>query len=93
MEDIPAYRVYGGYAEDKGAFATTSPANNRIQTKIDLALLPKWKNTRVYEAQIVIPKGTTINIGRVAPKTIKETGTILTGDADQILLPQNWPES
>ena len=38
---------------------------NRIQAKVDSAILPEWKNTLKYEAEIVIPKGTTLNIGRV----------------------------
>lgn len=39
-----------------------------------------------------MPKGTVLNIGKVAPQTIKESGTILDGNADQILLPQSWSE-
>ncbi len=88
-QDIVVYRVYGGKAKDSGGFATTEPAQNRMQSKIDSALLPEWKNTRQYEAAILIPKGTVLNIGKVAPQTIKESGTILDGNADQILLPQN----
>ena len=91
-QDIVVYRVYGGKAKDSGGFATTEPAQNRMQSKIDSALLPEWKNTRQYEAAILIPKGTVLNIGKVAPQTIKESGTILDGNADQILLPQNWSE-
>ncbi|WP_339194794.1 hypothetical protein NSU02_06305 [Aeribacillus sp. FSL W8-0870] len=88
-ENVTVYRVFGGHADAGGTFATTSPAVNRIQTKIDLALLPEWKNTRNYEAVIEIPKGTILNIGR-AEKQITKTGSILKGDADQILLPLNY---
>lgn len=91
-EDITVYRVYGGNAQADGAFVSTSPAGNRIQAKIDAALLPEWKNTRVFEAEIVIPKGTQLNIGKVAPQTISSTGTILEGGADQLLMPQGWPK-
>lgn len=57
-----------------------------------MALLPEWKNTRVYEAEITIPKGTKLNVGKVAPQTIKSTGTVLEGGADQILMSEGWPE-
>ena len=90
-KDITVYRVYGGKAKATGGFVTTTPAKDKIQAKIDMALLPEWKNTRIYEAKITIPKGTIINIGRVAPQTIKESGTILKGDSDQILMPRDWP--
>lgn len=88
-EDITVYRSFGYNAEAGGAFATSSPAVNRIQTKFDSAILPEWKNTLRYEAEIVIPKGTTLNIGRVGEQ-FTMSGTRLAGDADQFLLPQNW---
>ena len=88
-EDITVYRSFGYNAEAGGAFATSSPAINRIQTKVDSAILPEWKNTLRYEAEIVIPKGTTLNIGRVGEQ-FTMSGTRLAGDADQFLLPQNW---
>ncbi|MBP2966863.1 hypothetical protein J8385_20025, partial [Acinetobacter baumannii] len=62
-----------------------------MDAKIDTALLPEWKNSRMYEAEITIPKGETLNIGKVASQTNDKTGTILKGGADQILLPQDWP--
>ncbi|WP_156936151.1 pre-toxin TG domain-containing protein [Anoxybacteroides tepidamans] len=89
-ENITVYRAFGGHADAGGTFATTSPAVNRIHTKIDLALLPEWKNTRNYEAVIEVPKGTILNIGR-AEQQMTKTGSILKGDADQILLPLNYP--
>ncbi|HAA0651428.1 hypothetical protein HCA24_07080 [Listeria innocua] len=84
------YRVFGGNADAGGNFVTTDRAISRIDAKIDMALLPEWKNTRMYEAEIVIPKGQQINIGKVAPQVIESTGTILKGGVDQILLPQGW---
>jgi hypothetical protein len=59
---------------------------------LDAALLPEWKNTRQFEARILIPKGTTLNVGAVAPQVTK-SGTVFKGGADQILMPQNWPKS
>ncbi len=89
-EAITVYRVYGGSAGAQGAFVSTTPALNKIQVKVEAALLPEWKNTRAYEAEILIPKGTKLDIGKVAPQTINSTGTILKGQADQLLMPQDW---
>ena len=52
---------------------------------------PEWKNTRMYEVEIRIPKGETLSIGKVAPQKISLSGTVLKGGADQILLPQDLP--
>ncbi|MBQ0215460.1 hypothetical protein KAH51_18650 [Proteus vulgaris] len=60
-----------------------------MQDKIDAALLPEWKNTRQFEAQILVPKGTTLNVRQVAPQTMK-SDAILQGEATQILLPRDW---
>jgi hypothetical protein len=90
-EDIVVYRVFGGRAEAGGRFTTTNQAVSKIDSKIDLALLPEWGNSLRYEAKIVIPKGTEINIGKAASQTIESTGTKLAGGADQVLLPKDWP--
>ncbi|MGU4054963.1 hypothetical protein ACVZGH_10370 [Listeria monocytogenes] len=89
-EEITVYRVFGGNAKSTGSFVTSEKAISRIDAKIDMALLPGWKNTRMYEAEIIIPKGQQINIGKVAPQAIESTGTILKGGVDQIVLPRNW---
>jgi len=91
-EDMYLYRVYGGNAQPGGAFVSTMPVDNKIQAKTDLALLPQWKNTRVEEAIIKVPKGTVLNIGKVAPQTNPASGTILQGGADQVLMPRDWPQ-
>ena len=88
-QNITFYRTYGGGAKVDGSFVTTTPAGNRINAKINTALVPEWKNSRQYEAVIEVPKGTTINIGRVE-KQYTKTGALLAGDGDQILLPQGW---
>ena len=88
-EDIVVYRLFGNNAEAGGAFATTSPAINRIQSKIDSAILPEWKNTLKYEAEIVIPKCTVLSIGK-DEEQITVSGTKLAGGADQVLLPEGW---
>ena len=88
-EDIKVYRSFGCNAEAGGAFATSKPAISRVQSKVDSAILPEWKNTLRYEAEILVPKGTTLNIGRVGEQYTM-SGARLAGDADQFLLPQNW---
>lgn len=60
--------------------------------EIDSAILPEWKNTPQYEAEIVVPKGTTLQVGKVASQVTKG-GTVLSGGADQILLPQGWDDA
>ncbi|CDG89875.1 RHS repeat-associated core domain-containing protein [Xenorhabdus bovienii] len=91
-QDTYVYRVYGGNAKPGGSFVSDLPAPNRIQAKIDAALLPEWKNTRQFEAQILVPKGTTLHVGQVAPQTMK-SGAVLKGEATQILLPRDWDPS
>ena len=90
-EEIKVYRTFGGKADAGGGFATTNSSNSRIQSKIDSALLPEWGNTRAYEVEITIPTNQELTIGKVASQTIKGSGTVLQGGADQILLPKNWP--
>src|SRR5699024_6945974 len=62
-----------------------------ISVKIDLALKPEWKNTRIHEVKIKIPDGEILNVGKVVPQTIDKTGTVLSGGGDQILMPRDWP--
>ncbi len=56
-----------------------------------LALNPQWKNALYIEEKIIVPKDVILNIGIVAPVELL-SGTILEGDADQVLLPENWSE-
>ena len=46
----------------------------------------------MYEAKVIVPLGTTINVGIVAPITTID-GTVFAGGADQILLPCNWDKN
>jgi hypothetical protein len=89
-QNITFYRTYGGGAKVNGSYVNTTPAGNRINAKINTALVPEWKNSRQYEAVIEVPKGTIINIGKVE-KQYTKTGALLEWDGDQILLPQGWP--
>ena len=90
-EEITVYRVFGYNARSNGTFATTNPASSAIQAKIDSAILPEWKNSLQYEAEIIVPKGTILNIGRVEEQ-FTLSGTRLVGNADQILLPLGWDD-
>lgn len=99
-QELYLYRVYGRFkdstgqtkgARANGSFATTEFAESLIDVKMRLALNPRWYSTKMYESKILIPIGTIINVGIVAPFYPK-CGTCLTGEADQILLPENWSE-
>lgn len=96
LEDIILYRVFGKYigkntgkeygAEILGAYATTEFAESMIDVKIRLALLPEWRNTKMYEVKFCLPKGSVINIGIAAPQPPdKKT---FAGGAEQIILPK-----
>jgi hypothetical protein len=89
-EDIIVYRVFGGHAKANGGFVTTFKSNNKQEVMDKLALLPEWGNTLESVATIKIPEGTILNIGIVAEQ-VSETGQVFKGVADQILMPQNWP--
>lgn len=104
-EPIVMYRLYGKYQQDAsqseretasgarlgGRFVSTEFAESIIDAKERLALKPNWKNTKMYEAKLIVPAKTRMSIGIVAPVTLS-TGTVLSGGAPQILLPPNWPE-
>lgn len=97
LDEIILYRTYGrGYSKDRGAkwygrYASTEFAESRIDVKIRLALKPEWLNTRLVEEKILVPVGTKINVGLVAPVTLA-TGTVLEGGAEQVILPYDWPQ-
>lgn len=89
-EPITIYRVYGGNATSEGSFCTTESCLDKDKTRNDLALKSSWGNTIEKEAEIVVPAGTKLNIGRVEEQ--RDGGKMLTGNADQILLPPNWSQ-
>lgn len=96
LEPLVFYRVYGliysgAGARPRGRFVTTEYAESKIDVKLRLALKQDWKNTRMVEARLLVPAGTVIQVGTVAPVTL-DTGTVLPGGADQIMLPADWPE-
>lgn len=99
------YRLYGRYQKTehlltgetvdgawlKGRFASTEFAESCIDAKMRLALKPEWKNTKMYEAKLLVPEGTEISVGIVASVTLSG-GTILPGGAPQIILPKDWSD-
>ncbi len=100
LDELVLYRVFGLYsrtngevkgARSSGGYASTEFAESLIDAKLRLALAPEWFSTKAYEEKILLPKGSIINVGIVAPVTLK-TGAVLPGGADQILLPRNWSE-
>lgn len=69
---------------EEGSFFSISPALNRVQPKIDSALLPEWKNRRQIETIINVPKGAILQGGKVEKQTML-SGSVLEGGAVQIL--------
>lgn len=94
---IVMYRVYGKYLKEtsgaklRGRFVSTEFSESMIDAKLRLALKPEWKNTKMYEAKLIVPEGTRLNIGIVAPIQLP-SGELLPGGAPQIMLPENWPD-
>ena len=99
---VTLYRVFGLYigntnptpkgAQLIGGFASTEFAESIIDAKLRLALAPAWYNTKMYEAKLIVPAGQILSIGTVASVKLN-TGTVLPGGADQVLLPYGWPEA
>ena len=96
IEDIILYRVFGKYigrntgkeygSQMLGSYATTEFSESIIDVKNRLALLPQWKNTKMYEVKFCLPKGNVINVGMAAPQPLdKKT---FAGGAEQIILPE-----
>lgn len=105
LEPLVLYRVYGRYLKHSvegacgkpsgarltGRFASTEFAESIIDAKLRLALAPEWKNVKMYEAKLLVPKGTRFSVGIVA-KVKLPTGSILPGGAEQLILPNEWSE-
>ena len=105
IKTIILYRLFGSFKNDvtdkdekprgakiNGIYTSTEFAESIIDAKIRLALDPSWKNPKVYEIKILVPKGTQISVGYVAPIKLKSE-TTLEGQAEQVLLPRDWPTS
>ena len=86
IEEVRVYRRFGGDAKLQaklfGGFSSTEALLNRN----NLAILKKWSNMQ-FEAELIIEKGTKVDLGKIAPQSI------YSGGADQILMPRNYPEN
>ena len=89
QEEIKLYRVYGGGSDQRGTFLTTQAPTDRMDAKMGLALKAEWKNSRQQFCEVTIPKGTVMNIGKVAPQ-ITASGHILPGGMDQVVVSREF---
>lgn len=100
-EEIVLYRIFGEYkskieesvkgARNVGRFLSTEFAESPIDAKIRLALNPTWKNIRMYEAKVLVPKDIKISVGVVAPIYTTDN-TKFEGGADQVYISEAWDE-
>lgn len=86
-ENITVFRNFGGSAKLKGSYTTT--INNAVRE--ELALVPDFNNTMRFRSRINVPSGQQLNIGKVGPWP--PNNPLMQGGADQILLPQNYPDN
>ena len=87
-KDVSLYRKFGGgenQAKINGAYATTKHNASRSET----AVYPKWSNSR-FEAEIIVPKGEKLNLGKVAEQPVGVKNPKYKGNADQVLLPKDY---
>jgi filamentous hemagglutinin len=78
------YRVYGGSANELGAYWTATKPTGPVQSIIDSALNPQWGNTAVNVVKIEVPAGTKYFEGVAAP----QGG--LVGGGSQVLFPKDF---
>ncbi len=79
-----------GWGSDAGGQYLTRDGNlTSAQAKELLALNPDWGNSILYRATIVVPAGTEVFIG-IAKKQVSESGEIVSGGGEQIVLNGYW---
>lgn len=86
------YRVSGGTAGKVGSYLSRTSQGGGLQSQLDLALNPAWGNTTENVTRVVVPKGTSIYEGFVAPQNIYDSfnnviGT-LPGGRNQVYIPK-----
>ncbi|WP_238272614.1 hypothetical protein [Methylobacterium cerastii] len=86
-EDTKFYRAHGGGAEEVDQYWTTVPPKDPLQAQMDSALKPDWGNTASQMHEQVIPAGTKIFEGAVAPQVINNGTGSLYGGGPQIFIP------
>lgn len=85
IENVSVYRRFGGgetQAKLFGGFSST----DAVLSRDELAILKKW-STMQFEAELIVMKGSKLNLGKIAPQ-----GSYA-GGADQVLLPLNYAEN
>jgi hypothetical protein len=88
-KNVTLYRKFGGAGDQAtidGGFATTAKNAGRQET----AVYPKWSTSR-FEAEIDIPPGEKLNIGKVAEQPVGSNSPKYRGKGDQVVLPRNYP--
>ena len=90
-EDTIMYRVSSDANSKVGSYMTRIPQNGSAQSQLDLALRPDFHNTAQVVSEVVVPKGTTIYEGAVAPQNILDKQGnaigILPGGGNQVYIP------
>ena len=76
------------YILNEYSYCQTTIIKYTVGTSMRYTIRKDETNTIVKEAEIVVPAGTKLNIGRVEEQS--DGRKTLTGNADQVLLPQNW---
>lgn len=82
-EPTTLYRVYGGTAQELGAYWTRTAPTGPVQSIIDSALNLQWGNTAVNVVAIEVPAGTKLYEGAAAA----QGG--LVGGGNQVLFPKD----
>jgi hypothetical protein len=84
---VKLYRGFGApNAYLRGAYSTTLKNVSRNE----LAILDEWGNSLRFEAELEVPIGKVLNIGKVKKQISSDGLQVLSGGADQVVLPTNW---
>ncbi|MGB4774263.1 MAG: fibronectin type III domain-containing protein, partial [Daejeonella sp.] len=85
LENVSTFRRFGGGENQAKLFNEFSTTESML-SRSDLAIMKKW-STMQFEAEIIVEKGTKLNLGKIASQPGYK------GGADQVLLPKAYPES
>lgn len=86
IKPIKVYRDFGEGAMANSIFTTT----NKFATRESSAIRSMWKNSMRYKAEIEVPVGTELQIGKIGEQPFKSKLPEFKGGDDQILLPDNY---
>jgi len=88
-QNTTLYRVYGGSSRKMGPYWTRVKPGGPLQSQLDSALAPQWRNTAQNVVKIQVPKGTVIFEGAAAPQSTG-VGQLL-GGGNQVYIPKVDP--